>query len=168
MSTNTPTMAHAGLLCLAEEWTKCPPDYNCKPCETKFKPLPKNQIMTKKSNIHGTGVFLKTSKAIKADTVIALVTGNLKKRSHHNKTTHTIEVNNTYLEPQAPVKFVNHCCLPNSRFQKFGYDNGKKEKLALVSDIVIEPNQEITVNYNDCSRFIGTSKCECGKCQQNK
>ena len=153
-------------VCLADSWTSCPPEDNCQLCKTKFKPLEKNQISTNVSKIHGKGLFLRTAKAIEANTVIALVTGKWKKKDPKNANRYTIQVRNAYLEPHKPVRFVNHCCEPNSRFEKWGYGDDKKEKLALVSETCLEPNQEITVNYNDFRRFIGT--CNCAACRQNE
>jgi hypothetical protein len=146
---------------LSEDWISCPPDANCQACLSKFKPLDDNQILTKDSKIDGTGLFLQTRKAIKANTVIALVKGPRRKKDPEKATPYTIEVGKHYVELVRPVKFLNHSCRPNCRFQKWCSGEGEKEEVAIVSNKCINPKEELTVQYcNGPFRFIASCNCD--------
>jgi hypothetical protein len=152
--------------CWADAWTLCSPEDNCQVCPTKFKPLPKDHITTKTSGIHGRGLYVKTPKGIKKDTVIVLVKGKWFKKGDNKATAFTIQVGSVYVEPTGPVRFVNHCCCPNSRFQKWSDANGEQEHVAIVSNTHLNPGEEVTVSYNNRNNFVDACKCGVVACRK--
>ena len=151
--------------CLAHLWVSCQPKENCKSCKKKFKPLPQEKITKKDSKINGKGLFLKTSKPIKEDTVIAHIRGSRSGKDGMQATAYTIQVGSDYIEPRGKVKFVNHSCAPNSRFQKWSYDDGR-ENIAIVSNTCLKGDEEVTVSYNDSKRFK-YDPCNCDACRKH-
>jgi SET domain-containing protein len=149
---------------LAEDWISCLPEENCQACVSKFKPLDDSQIVIKASKIHGQGLFLQTLEAVKANTLIALVKGRRSQKDPKNATRYSIEVGGRYLQPEPPVKFINHSCQPNCRFQKWCSGEGEKEEVAIVSDKCINPKEELTVQYCSGKRRLDLDKCNCDIC----
>jgi SET domain-containing protein len=82
-----------------------------------------------------------------------LVMGRRRKKAGNKHTQYTIEVGNTYLEPDAPSRFINHSSRPNSRFQKWSSGDDDKEHVAVVSNRRIKANEEITVEYSPHHSF---------------
>jgi hypothetical protein len=94
--------------------------------------------MAKKSGIDGRGLFLQTSKAIRENTVIALVKGSrLPKRT--KRMDYTIELGNCFLEPDEPFKYINSSVEQNCELQKWWSDDGEPEEVAIVSRAKIKP-----------------------------
>lgn len=150
--------------CLAEDWIPCPSEANCKACLKKFKPLDGKQIVIQKSKIHKKGLFLHTHKAIKADTVIALVKGRRCLKDPKTRTPYTILVDKSYVEMIRPVKYINHSCQPNSRFQKWCSGDKEKAGVAVVSNRCIESNEEVTIKYGGERSSHPITDCKCGNC----
>jgi hypothetical protein len=153
-------------LCLAHAWTKCSPEDNCQVCRTKFTPVHVDHIQTKTSGIHGLGLFLQSPNAIEEDTVVMLVKGKTFRKDPNKATSFTIQVGNAYVEPSAPARFVNHCCQPNARFQKWSAAYGEQEHVAIVSNTRLSPGEEITVSYNNPNNFVDVCKCGVVACRK--
>ena len=149
--------------CQAEHWAACLLEDNCSVCKKKFKPLPDNQLTTRTSNIHGTGIFLKAHRPIQKNKVMTLMKRRKSRRRKHS--TKTILIDKHYIEPTGPAKFVNHCCKPNSKFLKMT-DPDEKERVAIMAERKLNKNEEVTVNYND--NCFDKEPCKCNECQKVK
>lgn len=71
---------------------------------------------------------------------------------------------NTFLEPQAPFRFINHSCDPNCEFDWVdvpgdGVTTGRK-RLFLFAMGDIRPDDELTIEYNWSA--AGAIPCRCG------
>jgi SET domain-containing protein len=151
---------------LADNWISCPPEEKCQACVSKFKPLKDSQVVIKASKIHGKGLFLR--KAVKADTVIALVKGRRSQKDPKNATPYTMEIGNRYVQLDPPVMFINQSCRPNCRFEKWCSGDEDKEEVAIVSDTCIKPNKELTIQYCSGKPFPYIDKCTCDICAGKK
>ena len=68
------------------------------------------------------------------------------------------------LEPQAPFRFLNHCCTPNCHLQTFAvvYDDGTPAPAEVMVEAVADIPQggELTIDYQWSA--YGAIKCLCG------
>ena len=68
------------------------------------------------------------------------------------------------LEPQAPFRYLNHCCTPNSQLQTFDavYDDGTPATTEVMVEALrdIPQGAELTIDYQWSA--YGAIKCLCG------
>ena len=115
----------------------------------------------------GKGVFARHD--IPNGTVVGQVRGRVIDDPNYG-TTYCIDLGGTLsLEPQAPFRFLNHCCEPNSLLciQEAEYPDGtpapSKVTIETIADIA--KGEQLTIDYKWAA--YGAIKCLCGseKCR---
>ncbi len=109
---------------------------------------------------HGQGVF--AAKRFRAGQEIGEIKGKLINDPDYGSN-YCIDVGDPYsLEPDAPYRFLNHSCDPNSKLFVIANDDEPAEKLKVVIEAMknIQPGTEITIDYEwDADAAI---RCGCG------
>ncbi|WP_417736202.1 SET domain-containing protein [Rosistilla oblonga] len=108
----------------------------------------------------GKGVF--ADREFRAHDVIGWITGKIHDDPEYGSE-YCIDVGGTAtLEPDAPFRFLNHCCEPNSQFtwDELEEDSDAIPEVYLLALRDIEAGEQLTIDYNwaaDCA-----IPCHCG------
>lgn len=115
----------------------------------------------------GKGVFARHD--IPKGTVVGEVTGRVIDDPDYG-TTYCIDLGGTLsLEPQAPFRFLNHCCTPNSLLciEDAEYPDGTPAPAKVTVETIkdIAKGEQLTIDYQWAA--YGAIKCLCGseKCR---
>lgn len=92
----------------------------------------------------GHGVF--ALREFAANEEVGSVTGNIVDGETYSSD-YAIDLSDTQsLEPDAPFRFLNHCCVPNCELIVWE-DEGRVDDLSVISTRPIQPGDELTIDY---------------------
>jgi hypothetical protein len=117
--------------------------------------------------IHKEGLFLDAPNPIVKDTLIAIFSGARHAKHPNHATEYTIQLGVAYIEPTSAARYVNHCCRPNAKFQKWCDKEGNNKQVGIVATTCIMPGEEITVTYNNPNQFGGACRCGGFACRKD-
>ena len=114
---------------------------------------------------HGQGVF--AAKRFRAGQEIGEIEGKLINDPDYGSN-YCIDLGTPYsLEPDAPYRFLNHCCDPNGKLFVISDDDEPADKIKVVIEALknIQPGTEITIDYEWAAD--AAIRCGCGatKCR---
>jgi hypothetical protein len=113
----------------------------------------------------GKGVF--TEQSIPARVVVGEITGEVTEDEDYNSEYCFDVGDGQTLEPDAPFRFLNHCCEPNCEFDYFSApdESGRfyRKRAFLVTLREILAGEELTIDYNWPAE--DAIRCGCGSLQ---